>query len=493
MPNNQPSPASKAVEATALPNPRRELAKISLFLLVLLVASLAGALGLLKWKAAADIAPVVTYSQMVWSEENPRLAFMASERKPHSEISGSNSLYVTDIYGENPTLLRADLPAEAKTLGWFAKDTKVVVSAPNNDPKNPLSLIEYALDDTPERKFNFPGKDLAIVGRSAANIYLARSYGTDASHQTGVELLLWSSNDGLLKSVTTIPNRDSEELHIQSVAQSPDNRKLAVSILACTRKAQPEGKATATEPTQEPTNQSTPSTASPAPASGEAAPSPIISKALGVWLFDFETQQLSFTSIAAEQARDLRLAWSKDSAFLVGTAWYGESSQLFLLTDAGELDSATIKGTSPTTPASPIIPGFGRQVLLPTDGGIISYDFETRSLDMVLDSSKLGMAARDLAISNSSNFVAFTAKIVGLQAIFTTTLNPVKPSRVSVPTKSAKPSLAYAIAAGLEYAGSCWGILPDPVSTETPTQPAPANSPSSAPGSTANPPTTSAY
>ncbi|MCR4783498.1 MAG: hypothetical protein K6A35_03155 [bacterium] len=444
----------------------------SLYLLFLIVLVLWGLNSLLTWKHDLDVQPRISYKQLSWSNGSDSLAFLRQEERQLSKGEKvNNTLWLSDRFGENVKCLKDDVPSEYSLLGWFKKDSYLVLrtedpklnltvpkpdksekkqeednkeqeaqkkkTEQNNEIKvkkltkdelsdnlNGLMLMEIGMSDNgslPTSYVNISGKNLQIAGHDKNEIFLVQ-YLLDKDHGRGqLNLFSYQPGKAAVQLLVAIPSRHDEIMHVDQVVSSPNEAKLAIVISFFNH-----GKKTG----------------------GADTP-------LGVWLFNRQDKSLSWTTISASSARDLRVVWSKDSEWLGGVARFADKAELFALYGPNNCQAAKLHGISQNGEIVPLIMDMAHELTFVSANRIDKYNFEKQANKPLLSASNLKVNPYNFAVAESGA-VAYAANTYNAPNIYICTLNNANCSIVNLPIDKAKHGKLYRFAGYIQYSLNYW-------------------------------------
>lgn len=428
-----PPPAPAAGPASPRPSSEgrgRDLAFPALFVLFLAALAIGGYLWLRTWKHSVDAMPVLRYEQPAWSDLGGTLAYLQVEIDPGPEGRvRRRQLWSVSRFGDQHRLL-ADLPPEpVRLVGWLGGEQRVLLQV-ETPPGEPPVLLDIAGDGSGGRRVRFPLADLRLVGRGGDELYFERPRRSGGKALGGAELLSWKPDGDGLTSLVTIPSPSSEPIRLESVTAAPDGRRLAIVLRA------------------------------------PAADGP-----LGLWVHHRDRGDLVWMTIAVEGARSMAVDWSPNSGSLVGAAWLGDASELYLVDDAPDPSPTRLRTASGRLPFVPVWPRDGNRVLLLEGERVLEYDFRQRRADVVLDPQALGLPPLGLVLSPMGSLAAFHVKEGDTEDLYVVALRGGRPDPVGQPgaRRQARGTLLYEIASGVEFALSRWaGGNPGPAAATVP-------------------------
>lgn len=423
-----PSPPPPATEPPAPPppaRPLRDLAWAAGFLALLFGLSVAGYHALLTWKAGVDTGSEVRYEQPTWSSQGSHLAYLRVET-PTVAGRGTirSQLWASGRFGDHRQLLAELPPGRFRILGWLLDDTRVILQPLEESAEGPR-FLDVATDGSGGRWVRFSDARMRVVGNGQREIFLERPHRNADGRVSGVELVQWRPDSTGFSPLVTIPSRAAEQVRIESVAAAPDGQRLALVLRA--------------------------------PAQGGP---------MGVWIFHRSRRTLTWTTISAAEARDLRLDWSGDSRSLVGAAWLGESSELYLVRDDPDPIPTRMRTSSGPLAFRPVWPRDGNRVLLLEDQRILEFDFQTHRARVLLAPERLGLFPEELALSPLGSLATFRAREGPVEDLYVLDLHGGRPEPLGhgAAELKARRTLLYEIASGLEFAVAHWSGREPPAS-----------------------------
>ena len=430
-----------------------------------------GANSLLTWKHDVDIQPDTSYTQLCWSQDGESLAFIRDEIKQISKgKSVKSSLWINERFGDQASRLQDNLPEAYKLIGWFANDSLIVLNSANrpldlekfkqvdgkkkdnstsnesqtkeetiqltevnaqelcgvaegdNEVKPGLSFAEVKVDDQSIRYLNLPIENTQVVGHSKDEVFMAQ-YLTSDKDRGQINLLSYKPGSTEAKVLVSVPSRQKEMMHVDSVVASPDNEKLAIviSVVASLSKEVSE-------------DDDTP---------------------LGVWLFSRDSKTLAWTTIAANNARDLSVVWSKDSKWLGGVARYIDEAELFAFYGDNNCQAAKLRGVPQEGEIIPLITGSAHALTFVSLNRVDCYNFDQQKNMPLLSSNNLERVPSNFAVG-SNGAVAYVSKQYDTKNIYICSLNNPSSHKISIPDDSAKQAWYYHQAGNLQYALDYW-------------------------------------
>lgn len=430
-----------------------------------------GANSLLTWKHDVDIQPDTSYTQLCWSQDGESLAFIRDEIKQTSKgKSVKSSLWTNERFGDRASRLQEDLPEEYKLTGWFADDSLIVLNSANrpldfeklnqtdnkkknttnsaenttkeetiqlaeanskelcgvvqgaNEVKPGLSFAEVKIEDQSIRYLNLPVENTQVVGHSKDEVFMAQ-YLTSDKDRGQINLLSYKPGSTEAKVLVSVPSRQKEMMHVDSVVASPDNEKLAIviSVVASLSKSVSE-------------DDDTP---------------------LGVWLFNRDSKTLAWTTIAANNARDLSVVWSKDSKWLGGVARYVDEAELFAFYGDNNCQAAKLRGVPQEGDIVPLITSSAHALTFVSLNRVDCYNFDQQKNMPLLSSNNLERVPNNFAVG-SSGAVAYVSTQYDAKNIYICALNNPSSHKVNIPDDSAKQAWYYHQAGNLQYALDYW-------------------------------------
>ena len=462
--------------SSELPQKKDKTSLQDLLILVVYLVFLSGFLvwganSLLTWKHDVDIQPETSYTQLCWSQDGESLAFIRDEIKQISKgKSVKSSLWTNERFGDRASRLQEDLPEGYKLTGWFADDSLIVLNSANqpldlekfkqadNKKKNTansaenttkeeiiqlteatptelcgvaqgasevkpgLSFAEVKIEDQSIRYLNLPLENTQVVGHSEDEVFLAQ-YLTSDKDRGQINLLSYKPGTTEAKVLASVPSRQKEMMHVDSVVASPNNEKLAIviSVVASLSKSVSE-------------NDDTP---------------------LGVWLFNRDSKTLAWTTIAANNARDLSVVWSKDSKWLGGVARYMDEAELFAFYGDNNCQAAKLRGVPQEGDIVPLITGSAHALTFVSLNRIDCYNFDQQKNMPLLSSNNLERVPSNFAVG-SSGAVAYVSTQYDAKNIYICALNNPSSHKVNIPDDSAKQAWYYHQAGNLQYALDYW-------------------------------------
>lgn len=430
-----------------------------------------GADSLLTWKHDIDIQPNTSYHQLCWSQDGESLAFIRDEIKQISHgQSIKSSLWVNERFGDQAVRLQDNLPNAYQLTGWFADDSLIVLNSANrpldlkkfkeidgqkkassNSEEAPakeetiqltevgpkdlcgvvegncaikpgLSFAEVNTKDRSIRYLNLPIENAQVVGNSQKEVFIAQ-YLTSDKDRGQINLLTYQPGTTEAKVLVSVPSRQKEMMHVDSVVASPNKEKLAIviSVVASLSKSVSE-------------DDDTP---------------------LGVWLFNRENKSLAWTTISANNARDLSVVWSKDSKWLGGVARYVDEAELFAFYGDNDCQAAKLRGVPQEGDIIPLITSNTHALTFVSLNRIDCYNFDQQKNIPLLSSENLEYVPSNFAVA-SSGAVAYAATPYDAQNIYICALNNPTSHKVNIPDDSAKQTWYYQEVGNLQYALDYW-------------------------------------
>lgn len=430
-----------------------------------------GAKSLLTWKHDVDIQPNTSYTQLCWSQDGESLAFIRDEIKQTSKgKSVKSSLWTNERFGDRASRLQESLPEEYRLTGWFANDSLIVLNSANrpldfeklkltdakkkngansventtkedtiqlteadpkelcgivqgaNEAKPGLSFAEVKVEDQSIRYLNLPVENTQVVGHSKDEVFMAQ-YLTSDKDRGQINLFSYKPGSTEAKVLVSVPSRQKEMMHVDSVVASPNNEKLAIVISVV---------ASLSESVSE--DDDTP---------------------LGVWLFNRDSKTLAWTTIAANNARDLSVVWSKDSKWLGGVARYVDEAELFAFYGDNNCQAAKLRGVPQEGDIIPLITSSARALTFVSLNRIDCYNFDQQKNVPLLSSNNLERVPNNFAVG-SSGAVAYVSTQYDAKNIYICALNNASSHKVNIPDDSAKQAWYYHQAGNLQYALDYW-------------------------------------
>ncbi len=430
-----------------------------------------GVNSLLTWKHDVDIQPETSYTQLCWSQDGESLAFVRDEIKQISKgKSVKSSLWINERFSDQASRLQDNLPEAYKLIGWFANDSLIVLNSANrpldlekfkqvdgkkkdnstsnesqtkeetiqlteansqelcgvaegnNEVKPGLSFAEVKVDDQSIRYLNLPIENTQVVGHSKDEVFMAQ-YLTSDRDRGQINLLSYKPGSTEAKVLVSVPSRQKEMMHVDSVVASPDNEKLAIviSVVASLSKEVSE-------------DDDTP---------------------LGVWLFSRDSKALAWTTIAANNARDLSVVWSKDSKWLGGVARYVDEAELFAFYGDNNCQAAKLRGVPQDGEIIPLITSSAHALTFVSLNRVDCYDFDQQKNMPLLSSNNLERVPSNFAVG-SSGAVAYVSNQYDMKNIYICSLNNPSSHKINIPDDSAKQAWYYHQAGNLQYALDYW-------------------------------------
>ena len=407
------------------------------YLLFLLILTGVGTYKIFSWKNNLDIKPKVIYEQMEWSNKDDKLAFVRTEERSSShKLSKRSGLWICDRFGLQLRCLLSSLPINYDIVGWFAEDQKIILCSHNKpltftenssdnqatisevekltSDQSALSLILVNTQDGKKRYFTIQADNLHKVGSNKDELLFAQY--TD----NRINLLSWQPDSTVLKLLTTVSTRPTEHMIIKQIVSSPDNEKLAIVISILEQNKKEENNE----------NQQ------------------------GVWLFDKKSGSISWTTISANNSKDMSLAWSLDSSWLGGVAQYDDEAELFAFHGQNNCQAAKIHGIGHGK-ITPIINTNKAELIFVSENRIDKYDFSNQKSTAILSVDNINKLPTNLAVS-PNGAVAYVATNRSVANIYTCTLNNSNSTLVNIPEDNLKNSLAYRLTDKLQYSVDYW-------------------------------------
>lgn len=430
-----------------------------------------GANSLLTWKHDVDIQPETSYTQLSWSQDGESLAFIRDEIKQISKgKSVKSSLWINERFGDQASRLQDNLPENYKLIGWFADDSLIVLNSANrpldlekfkqvdnkkkdtststenqtkeetiqltevtpqelcgvaqgtNEVKPGLSFAEIKVADQSIRYLNLPIENTQVVGHSKDEVFMAQ-YLTSDKDRGQINLLSYKPGSTEAKVLVSVPSRQKEMMHVDSVVASPDNEKLAIviSVVASLSKEVSE-------------DDDTP---------------------LGVWLFSRDSKTLAWTTIAANNARDLSVVWSKDSKWLGGVARYVDEAELFAFYGDNNCQAAKLRGVPQEGDIIPLITNSTHALTFVSLNRVDCYNFDQQKNMPLLSSNNLERVPSNFTVG-SNGAVAYVSTQYDSKNIYICSLNNPSSHKINIPDDSAKQAWYYHQAGNLQYALDYW-------------------------------------
>lgn len=439
---------------------------------IFLVGILAwGANSLLTWKHDVDIRPNIFYNQLCWSQDGESLAFIREEVKELSQGQAiKSSLWLTERFGDQASRLQDNLPERYDLTGWFANDSIIVLDCANtpldlsklntkkppkkdsstsNEPsakeatiklvevdpqkvgeatkgisaaESSLSFAEVKVEDRSIRYLNLPIENAQLVGHNKEEVFIAQYLSSDKDRGQ-INLLSYKPGRTEAKVLVSIPSRQKEMMHVDSVVASPDNARLAIVISVV---------------------------ASLSNSVSEDDDTP-----LGVWLFNRDSQTLAWTTISANNARDLSVVWSKDSQWLGGVARYVDEAELFAFYGDNNCQAAKLRGVPQEGNITPLITSNAHALTFVSLNRIDCYNFDQQKNVPLLSSDNLEYTPNNLTVS-SGGAVAYVTNQYDSPNIYICALNNPTSHKINIPDDSAKQAWYYQEAGNLQYALDYW-------------------------------------
>ncbi len=385
-------------------------------LVFLAVLALGGGLWLLAWKHQIDTGAVVHCEQPTWSALGMDLAWLRVET-PTSSAGGPihSQLWAVGRFGDQRRLL-ADLPPGSfEVIGWLQDDQRVLLQALDPQEEGPL-FLDIASDGSGGRQVRFPDRNMRLVGHGDSQLFFERPHAAKDG-ASGVELLEWRPAAAGFTRLVTIPSPPSEQVRIESATVSLDDQSVALVMRA-------------------------------PPQTGP----------LGIWIFHRDRGDLAWTTVSAVNARDIRVDWSPDSGTLVGAAWLGDSSELYLVEDGPDPLPTRMRTSSGPLAFTPVWPRDASRVLLLESQRVLDFDLRRHRARVVLSPQSLGLEPGYLTLSPRGSMAAFCTRSERTGTVYVAALNGGRPEPVGQPGEGLEKqgTLLYAIAEGLDYASSWW-------------------------------------
>jgi len=257
---------------------------------------------------------------------------------------------------------------------------------------------------------------MRLVGHGDNQLLFERPLPTEDG-ASGLELVEWRPSAAGFSRLVAIPSPASEPVHIESARVSLDDQRVAVVMRA-----------------------------------------PLQTGPLGIWVFRRETGELTWTTVSVAEARNLQVAWSPDSATLVGAAWLGDSSELYLLEDGPDPLPIRVRTASGPLAFTPLCPRDGGRVLLQETRRILDFDLKRHRARVLVSPRNLGLDPDRLVLSPRGSAAAFCTRSGSQPGVYVVALTGGRPEQISRPGErlQTQQTLLYTIADGLEYAGSWW-------------------------------------
>lgn len=456
---NDPA-AAKAEAVTAAQGTRRDVIIGVGYFIVLLAVLFGAAASILSWKKDIDVLPTVSYDQLCWSQKNDCLAFVRTEKRDTSKGSiVTRSLWTADRFGTSVKCITRQLPQGCRVIGWSEDDAYVILSSPNkklvlsgrkNGAKDAVkenkgvTIQELKLSgDSSDNKvmagqalvisqINVKNGEITSTGLNAPHLQLVGTYKneiflaeySDSEGPSGqINLISWEPSSSETKLMASIPARPDEVFQIEQAESSPNGAKLAVVVSVLESSSHK--------------------------FSTDDTP-------LGVWLVSREQKSMEWTPIAANNAEDLRVAWSADSSWMGGIAKYSDSVGLFAFYGPNDSKSTSMRGLPKDSEIKPfIINGKQHEMIFISDHRADKYNFDTQTGGELISARNLNTAPSSITVS-SSGAAAYISRNYGSQNIHVCTLNNPTSSIINVPADAAKQGWLYRFAVHLEYAEDYW-------------------------------------
>ncbi len=452
------------------------------FFVVLLIALTCGASYLCKWKESLDNAPPLDCSEPCWSVQGDHLAFL--QKQPSSLGPGSvkYALWTVDSHADSPSIAVKDLEEGYHIVGWFDNDDSIVLQN-GLIKKQQLLLLVVNLKTRQLMQYNFSDPAISIVGHSANEIFLQRSFHNDKTQSDEIELLTWSTTHPELARITSIPNHANEQVAVDSVTPNNESRLLAV-VLRSQHRSQNSSSATPS-PTPEaevyPAEGTTPNAeASPGVEAGaadaatpnaESNPSPAVAPSddshpeasatpspgegpvlYSVWVLNRFDRKLNWTSFSTTNPDSVATAWASDSSWLSCVASFNGYTDLAMYSDNDKLQTVRLRTYDQEGSMVPQIRSLQRRVHLISPQRVLIYDFAQSSSTIWADASKFGFRPLGMTLATNSDALALIAHQANSNQIYVGSLSSLTPEHVNLSGKNSPPTLLYDVAAGLECA-----------------------------------------
>ncbi len=416
---NEKSPQDPAPETPApAPNQGADLSLgLALGFLLFLAALTAGTgAWLLTWKHSVDSSAVAHFEQPTWSALGTDLAWLRVETSVQTPGQPVRcQLWAAGRFGDQRRLLAGLPPGRFRVIAWLEEDRRILLEALDPQPEGPL-FLDIASDGSGGRQVRFPDRRMRLVGHGDNQLFFERPLAAkDGS--SGLELVEWRPSATGFSRLVAIPSPASEPVHIESARVSLDDQRVALVMRG-------------------------PSQTGP----------------LGIWVFRREQGQLVWTTVSVAGARHLEVAWSPDSGTLVGAAWLGDSSELYLIEDGPDPLPIRMRTASGPLAFTPLWPRDGARVLLQETRRVLDFDLQRHRARVLLSPRDLGLDPDRLVLSPRGSAAAFCTRSERQSGVYVVALNGGHPQPIHRPGEQlqAQATLLYAVAEGLEYAGSWW-------------------------------------
>lgn len=408
-----------------------------------------GGCALCSWKSALDEIPPLNCYNPVWCTEGHHLAFLQTQP---DEMGGNDSkcaMWTTDSHNEASQLVVKDLENSYRIVGWFDDDSTVVLQSHQGEDGH-LVLMVVSLNDRKLNKFSFNDATIRLIGSSAKEIYLQRKLHNKDLNADEVELLTWSPSQPQLTKITSIPDRPSVEVNIDSVLPDLNARKFAM-VLRYTPK---------TAPTTSPA-------APPAPAQGAVSSEPAPTDAttddvtpgqsqFSVWELDRDTKQLNWTSFSAINPLSVRTAWAEDATKIACIANYSGYSDIALYQDGADLRYVRLRTYTDDGDIVPQIRSAQPETYLVSNKRVLLYNFDSNISEVIADTSSFKLRPSSLALATGSDAIAISSHVATSTQIYLGSLQAPAAQHVDLADKVTPPTTLYELAAALQCASNFW-------------------------------------
>ncbi|MGE0489121.1 MAG: hypothetical protein AB7S38_07890 [Vulcanimicrobiota bacterium] len=408
--------------------------KVAIIVVSWLVVIGAGLAWLDQVAANLEKLPVYRYSQVVWSSDESKLAFVRTTLEP-PRTTGRRELWYAKRVGDEAQMVSALDSPLVEVLSWVADDSALLTLTEGTGPVPELALLWL---DGRKQVLEFARPNLRYLGVEGGRIYFVQRHadlpweppsseradqdspaniqemeaGAPRTTLTrrGLEILSWAPGEKGFRKHLTIPYSPPDQLRVESVTPSPDHRFLAL----CVR-------------------------------SGEGGP-------VGVWIYDSEETRLRWTTIQAPADRSF-IAWSPDSVGILAVL----DSHFFLLPNV--MTTAFHRfSAGGATHYRALWTRERDSFLLQDENAILRLSRENFQAEPVVDQHLLKMEALDLSLSPLGNWAVFRTQDEGqdiLQTVSLATLQT-KPLLAASSRRLARQSLLYHVAEGTRYARRRW-------------------------------------
>ena len=418
---------------------------------VLAVGALIGWGGyeLCSWKSQVDEIPPLNCYNPVWCHEGTQLAFLQTQPDANGGNDSKCSMWTTDSHNQAAQLVVKDLENSYRIVGWFDNDDTIVLQSHQGEESH-LVLMVVSLSKRTLSKYSFNDPTIAVVGSSAAELYLQRKLHNNEMNADEVELLTWSPSTPQLTKITSIPDRPAVEVNINSVVPDSDALQFAMvlrytpKVAADNSPAAPPAHAqgtTASESLPEDT-----STNTVAPGQNQ----------FSVWLLDRSSKQLNWTNFSAIDPLNIHTAWSDDNSKISCVAVYPRYADVALYQNDADLRYVRLHTYAGEGDIVPQIRSTQPETYLISNKRVMLYNFDSNANEIIADASSFKLPTSSLFLAKGSDAIALTSHVATSTQIFLASLKYTTPNRIDLAGKTTPPTLLYELATALQCANKFW-------------------------------------